>query len=252
MGDVGTMIFKAIKIFWGLLIFFTIWQGLIYVSEMPKFILPSPIDIAKALYVKKTYLLNDAKITGIEIILGMICGSVLGIINALLLQQFTTFRKIMKPIIVVSQTIPVYALAPILVLWLGYDLAPKIVMAVIIIFFPVTTTFYDGLMRTPQGYLDIAKTMGANNFAMLFKVRFKSALPELGSGLRVAAALAPIGAIVGEWVGASEGLGYRMIYSNAQLRTDEMFAALFILVIMALSLYYFVDYVIKIFVNWKE
>ena len=245
------MILKFVKIFWGLLIFVALWQGIVSIFVLPEFILPSPFAVAETLIAKKSTLLNDAKITGLEIILGMICGSLLGIVNALLLQKFIVFRKTMMPILVISQAIPVYAIAPILVIWLGYDLAPKIVMAVIIIFFPVTTTLYDGLRNTPSGYLDLASTMGATNSALLFKVRFKSALPALGSGLRVASALAPIGAIVGEWVGASNGLGYRMIYANAQLQTAEMFSALFVLVVMALCLYYFTDYMVK-FIHWKE
>ena len=158
----------------------------------------------------------------------------------------------MLPMLVVSQAIPVYAIAPILVLWLGFDLAPKVVMSTIIIFFPVTTAFYDGLRQTKKGYLDIAKTMGANNITTLFKVRCRSALPALGSGLRVAAAFAPISAIVGEWVGASAGLGYRMLYSNARMQTDDMFGALVVLVVMSLFLYYFVDWLVRKTIHWNN
>ena len=245
-------ILKSVKIFWGILIFLIFWQGLVMFFKIPEFLLPSPILVGDVLANKYPILFQDAKITGIEIILGMIFGSLLGIINSLLLQIFKSFRSVMLPMLVVSQAVPVYAIAPILVLWLGFDLAPKVVMSTIIIFFPVTTAFYDGLRQTKKGYLDIAKTMGANNITVLFKVRCRSALPALGSGLRVAAAFAPISAIVGEWVGASAGLGYRMLYSNARMQTDDMFGALVVLVVMSLSLYYFVDWLVRKTIHWDN
>ena len=243
---------KLVKIFWGILIFLIFWQGLFVFFKIPEFLLPSPILVGDVLVNKYSILFQDAKITGIEIILGMIFGSLLGIINGLLLQIFKSFRSVMLPMLVVSQAIPIYAIAPILVLWLGFDLAPKVVMSTIIIFFPVTTAFYDGLRQTKKGYLDIAKTMGANNITTLFKVRCRSALPALGSGLRVAAAFAPISAIVGEWVGASAGLGYRMLYSNARMQTDDMFGALVVLVVMSLFLYYFVDWLVRKTIHWDN
>ena len=194
----------------------------------------------------------DAKITGTEILLGFIVALILGMTNGFLLQISPLFRRVMRPVLVVSQSIPIYALAPVLVLWLGFDMAPKIAMAVIIIFFPITSAFYDGLRRTDSGLIDLAKTMGASDIKILFMVRFPSALPALGSGLRVGAAVAPIGAIVGEWVGASAGLGYRMVYANARMQTDEMFAALVVLVVMALILFYTVDIIVKKYIHWQH
>ena len=246
------MIKKIFSIIWGVFIFGLVWQLFVTIFEIEKFILPSPLLVIDSLYSKHTYIFNDAKITGLEIILGLIIGVSLGMINGLLLQMFKGFRRWMLPVLVVSQAIPLYAIAPMLVLWLGYDLAPKVAMAVIIIFFPVTTAFYDGLRSTDLGLIDLAKSMGASRASILFKVRVPYALPALGSGVRVAAAFAPIGAIVGEWVGASAGLGYRMVYSNARMQTADMFAALVVLVVMALILYYSTDWAIKKALPWHK
>jgi putative hydroxymethylpyrimidine transport system permease protein len=145
------------------------------------------------------------------------------------------------PVLVISQAIPVFALAPVLVLWLGYGMLSKVAMATLIIYFPVTAAFYDGLRRTEFGYLDLAKTMNGTRWTTLKYIRIPSALPALASGLRVATATAPIGAIVGEWVGSSEGLGFLMLHANGRMQIDVMFAALLVLAVIAVALYYSVN-----------
>jgi putative hydroxymethylpyrimidine transport system permease protein len=147
----------------------------------------------------------------------------------------------MRPILVFTQALPVFALAPILTLWLGFGMGSKIAMAVLIIYFPVTSAFFDGLMRTPAGFLDLARTMGAGKWATLWRIRVPAALPSLGSGLRLAAVYAPIGAVIGEWVGSSQGLGYLMLLANGRAKTDLMFAALFTLGLLSILLYLVVN-----------
>ena len=143
-----------------------------------------------------------------------------------------------------------FALAPILVLWLGYGMASKVAMAVLIIYFPVTATFYDGLRRTDPGWLDLAATMGASRRAALLRIQVPAALPAFASGLRVAAAAAPIGAVVGEWVGSSAGLGYLMLHANGRMQIDLMFAALLTLAVIALALYALVDRALRLLLPW--
>ena len=154
------------------------------------------------------------------------------------------------PLLIISQAVPVFAIAPLLVLWLGYGMASKIAMAVLIIYFPVTAACYDGLRNTPQSWLQLAQTLQISPQAMLFKVRLPAALPALASGLRIAVSIAPIGAVVGEWVGSSEGLGYLMLQANARMQIDLMFAALFLLLLIALCLYFFTDYWLRRSLPW--
>jgi putative hydroxymethylpyrimidine transport system permease protein len=130
-------------------------------------------------------------------------------------------------------------------------MASKVAMATLIIFFPVTSAFVDGLRRTEPGWLDLAHTMSAKPRRVLWHLRIPAALPAFASGLRVATAVAPIGAVVGEWVGASAGLGYLMLHANARVQVDLMFAALLVLAIFALALYYGVDMALRRAIRWQ-
>ena len=136
-------------------------------------------------------------------------------------------------------------------LWLGFGIASKVAMAMLIIYFPVTAAFFDGLRRTDPGWLDLARTMGGSRLAILRHIRVPGALPALGSGVRVAAAVAPIGAVVGEWVGAGAGLGYIMLHANARTQTALMFAALLTLAVIAVALYFAVDWAVRRAVRWQ-
>ncbi|MBO1074460.1 ABC transporter permease [Roseomonas marmotae] len=227
------------------------WEGFVRWTGVPPFLLPSPLRVWNALLGRWDILLGHAATTLTEILLGLFFGTVLGIATALLLTAWRSGRRWLLPLLIASQAIPVFAIAPLLTLWLGFGLASKVAMATIIIFFPVATAFYDGLRRTEPGWLDLASTMGASRAAMLWRVRVPAALPGLASGLRVAAAVAPIGAVVGEWVGASAGLGYVMLQANGRSQTDMMFAALAILAAMAMALWFMIDLLLRRMLPWQ-
>lgn len=228
-----------------------VWQLVVWLAATPPYILPAPGRVAAALVSRLDLLLANAWVTALEIVLGMVIGTVLGAASALLLASFAPLRRWLLPVLVVTQALPVFALAPLLVLWLGYGLASKVAMAVLIIFFPVTAAFLDGLGRTSPGWLELARTMNASRAAILWQIRVPAALPALASGIRVAAAVAPIGAVVGEWVGSSAGLGYLMLQANGRMQTDLMFAALLLLCAMALLLYFTLDHGLRRLTRWQ-
>ncbi len=230
------------------LLFF--WQSLIWITNPPAFMLPAPGAVVEALVKNGDRLAFHAGITLTEILLGLFIGCLMGLWAALFLAYFRTARTWLLPLLVMTQAIPVFALAPLLVLWLGYGMASKVAMASLIIFFPVTAAFLDGLRQTDPDWLDLSRSMNATSLRILWHVRMPAALPALGSGLRVAAAIAPIGAIVGEWVGSSAGLGYIMLHANGRMQTDLMFAALFILAGMALILYFSLDFLLRRSLPW--
>ncbi|MCZ4280565.1 ABC transporter permease [Kiloniella laminariae] len=221
------------------------WQLLVTVTDVPPYILPGPGVVAQTLLTRFPTLLPHATYTLSEILLGFGLGALLGMISALLLATVRPLQVWLSPILVMTQSLPVFALAPLLVLWLGYGLASKIAMAVLIIYFPVASAFYDGLQRTPKDWRDLGRIMKSNRMAFLWHVRIPFALPSLASGLRVAMVSAPIGVIVGEWVGSSRGLGYLMLHANGRMQIDLLFAALVILMIMALFLYQLTDQLLK-------
>ncbi|MEM1388847.1 MAG: ABC transporter permease subunit, partial [Pseudomonadota bacterium] len=147
--------------------------------------------------------------------------------------------------LVFAQAVPVFALAPVITLWLGYGAPSKIVMVMLVIYFPVTSTFFDGLMRLPQGHHDLAQAMGARPWRKLIYLQVPNALPSLGSGLRLAAVYAPFAVVIGEWVGSSKGLGYLMLLSNGRGQTDQMFAALIVLASLSVTLFFIIDSLAK-------
>ncbi len=242
---------KFLKPSFIILIILTLWQLLITLSNVPPYILPSPASVIQATISHANSIGGHAIITLIEMTSGLIIGTVLGSSSALLLSYYRPARQWLMPILVISQAIPVFAIAPILVLWLGYGMISKVAMAVLIIYFPVTAAFFDGLKNTNHGYLDLSHTMGASKSSTLIHIKIPAALPAFASGLRVATAMAPIGAIVGEWVGSSEGLGYLMLHANGRMQIDVMFAALLILGIMAIILFYTVDAGLRRLLFWS-
>ena len=217
---------------------------------VPSFMLPSPDAVGRALWNQRAVLMGSAWTTLVETLLGLALGSALGVAFALVLSLSSVLRRWLLPVLLLSQAVPVFALAPLLVLWLGFGLASKVAMAALVIFFPVMSAFHDGLGRVPQGWLDLAQTMGAPRWRLLLLIRVPAALPPLGTGLRMAAVWAPMGAVVGEWVGASSGLGYLMLNANARVRTDVMFAALVVLSIMTVALWWAMDRAVRRWLFW--
>jgi putative hydroxymethylpyrimidine transport system permease protein len=197
-------------------------------------------------------LFEHAMITLFEIIVGLLLGTLLGALSALSMIASFSLKRWLLPVLVISQAIPVFAFAPLLVLWFGYGMSSKIAMAVLIIFFPVTAAFYDGLRSTEPEWLELAQVMNAKPLSVIRHIRIPSALPAFASGLRVATAVAPIGAVVGEWVGSSKGLGFYMLHANARMQIDTMFAALVVLGVLALAIYFSVDRIMIKIVYWQK
>ena len=229
----------------------TLWQLVVLGTGVPPYILPGPLPVARALVAHLPMLAPHLATTVIEILLGLVLGTLLGSAAALTMILSPLLKRWLLPVLVISQAIPVFALAPILVLWLGYGMASKVAMAVLIIFFPVTASLYDGMRRTDHDLLDLARIMGASPAGVLRHIVLPSALPAFAAGLRVAAAVAPIGAVIGEWVGSSEGLGFYMLHANARMQVDLMFAALTLLAAASLTLYFCIDRLLDRLVFWQ-
>jgi len=228
-----------------------LWQLLVIFTGAPPYILPGPLPVAKALVTHLAVLGPHLATTLTEIVLGLLIGTLLGSSTALAMIVSPLLKRWMLPILVISQAIPVFALAPVLVLWFGYGMASKIAMAVLIIFFPVTASFYAGMQRTDPNLLELARIMGARPLAVLRAIVIPQALPTFAAGVRVATAVAPIGAVVGEWVGSSAGLGFYMLHTNARMQIDLMFAALTLLAGVSLLLYFLIDRLLDRLIFWQ-
>jgi len=228
-----------------------LWQLLVTLTGVPPYILPGPMPVARAMAAHLPALAGHLGATLTEILLGLTLGTLLGSSAALAMILSPLLKRWMLPVLVASQAVPVFAMAPILILWLGYGMASKVAMAVLIIFFPVASSFYSGMRRTDADLLELARIMDARPLKVLTSIIVPSALPSFAAGLRVATAVAPIGAVVGEWVGSSRGLGYFMLHANARMQIDLMFAALAVLAAASLSLYFLVDRLLDRLVFWQ-
>lgn len=226
------------------------WEIGVRLFAVPAFLLPAPSRVALTLAQRWPVILPDALVTFGEMIGGLGIGSLAGVLAALLMAGSKVTERAVGPLLVVAQALPVFAIAPLLVVWLGFGLSSKLAMAALIIFFPVTTTFFEGLRRTDEGLVDLARLNRASRWQTLLLIRVPDALPALGAGLRVAAASAPIGAIVGEWVGSSSGLGLLMLHANARMQTDMVFAGLTVLVVFSVALWAVVGALTRRLVFW--
>jgi len=233
-----------------LAVFVFLWWAITQFTAVPLYMLPTPQSVAAALWNQRGYLFDNLLVTLAEILLGLFFGTLFGVAAALAMAAWQPVQRWVMPILVISQAVPFFALAPLLVLWFGFGMASKIVMTILVIFFPITAGLADGLRQTESGWLDLAATMNASPARVLWQLRLPAALPAFASGLRVATALAPIGAVIGEWVGASSGLGYVMINANARIETDVMFAALFLLCAVAVLLFTGVDRALRRLLYW--
>lgn len=242
------LLLRGLIVFIGILF---LWQMTVVIFQLPPYILPTPWQVLQTWYANANLIGSETLITAYETILGYLLGVILGCLAALIMAFFRPFSLWMLPVLIISQAVPTFAIAPLLVMWFGYGVTAKIITTNIMIFFPITSAFYDGLRRTEPGWIDLAKTFNSKKWRFFWLIRIPAALPSLASGLRIAAVAAPIGAIVGEWVGASRGLGFLMLNANARMQIDLMFAGLFTLVIFSLLLYFSVHVLLQKLIHWQ-
>ncbi len=213
------------------------WWLVVWAFELPHFILPGPDRVLITLIERHAQLLFHGSVTAAEILAGLGLGGALGFLTACALATSEPLKRATLPFLVMSQALPVFALAPLLMLWFGYGFASKLAMTTLIVYFPVTAATLSGFRAMPDGWHDTFISLHAKQWSLFWRVRLPLALPHAFSGLRIAASVAPIGAVVGEWVGSSSGLGYLMLHANGRGQTDLMFAALVVLCIEAVVIW---------------
>jgi len=228
------------------------WEGAVRIWTIPVFILPPPSRILETALAQAPQILPHAAVTAAEIVLGIGLALITAVPLAIAMFAKPVLEKTLAPFLVASQAIPVFALAPLLVIWLGYGVASKVFMAWIIIFFPITVSLLQGLKSCDPEYRILFTLMGASFFKTLTLLYWPWALPQFFAGLRVGVSVATIGAVIGEWVGAQQGLGFLMIQSNARLQTPLVFAAILWLAAMGLLLWALVGFVEKKTIPWKS
>ena len=227
-----------------------LWELLITVFAVPQYLVPSPLTVFWTSVDQWQLLLNHMLVTLVEVAAGFLSAAVLGIAAAVLLSYSEWLRRLLMPVLVLSQTIPKIAIAPLLLIWFGYGMAPKIIITFLICFFPVVISALTGFVSLEKEVQILARSMGASPSHMFAKFRFPSALPFIFSGLKVSITLAVVGAIVGEFVGSDRGLGYLLLVANSNLDTPLLFSSLIVLTIIGMLLFYFVETIERWSIPW--
>ncbi len=217
--------------------FLLLWQLAAMAFAVPTWLLPTPADIAGALISSSDLLARHGWVTLQEVLIGFAFAFVVGVALAIAIAYSRTIEKAVYPFVVASQTVPVIAIAPILLIWFGYGLLPKVIVVGLICFFPIVVNMVDGLRSVDPDLVNLMRSMGASRWQIFGKAQLPSSLPFLFSGTKVAIAVSVIGAVMGEWVGSSAGLGYFMVRSASQFQTARVFAAVVVLSVMGIALF---------------
>jgi NitT/TauT family transport system permease protein len=213
------------------------WQLIVTTTGINDFILPAPLEILKVTIRFFPQLLRHTWTTTVEILLGFAIGNAIAVAMAVAIVNSRIVERALYPLIIASQTIPKVAVAPLFLIWFGSGLTPKVVITAIVCFFPTVVNTVQGFRATDERAIDLLRLVAASRRQVFVKLQFPSALPYFFAGLKISIALAVIGAIIGEWVGANSGLGYLIMYSTQTVRTDLMFAALLVVSVLGMVLY---------------
>ncbi len=229
-----------------------VWQLVAYFGSIPEWKLPSPWQVLQTLGSDAGLIARHARVTAYEAVLGFAIAVIVGLVLAVAIHQSRIVERALFPYVIASQAIPIIAIAPILIIWLGFGILPKVIVIVLITFFPITVNTVDGLRKADPDMLTLMRTMGASRWQIFKMVEVPSALPLFFSGAKIAAAVSVIGAFIGEYVGASEGLSWLIRRSSAQFLTARVYASVFALSVMGIALFYAVSYIERLATPWAR
>lgn len=227
-----------------------LWQLVCCAGLIPAYMLPSPADVLHALWSERMILLENAQTTLLEAFWGLSLGVLLGFVSAAVMDAVPVLRRSVYPILVFTQTVPTVAIAPLLVLWFGYGLLPKVILIVITTYFPVAVGLLDGFGCADPDAVGLLRSMGAGKWQIFRYLKFPGALPQLFSGLRIAAAYCVVGAVISEWLGGFAGLGVYMTRVKKAFAFDKMFAVIFLISAVSLALMALADLLGRLCMPW--
>ena len=229
----------------GALWWFVTWQEMV-----APYLIPPPMDVVRLIIDEFAFLMGHTWVTTYETVIGFVLAVAIGLVSAVAIVYSRTVEKSLYPILLFAQVVPKIAVAPLFVVWLGFGPEPKILVAILIAFFPVVISGVAGFRSVDPELLELSATMGASSLKTFRKIRFPAALPHIFSGLKVAATLAVVGAVVGEFVGANEGLGFILLYANGNLNGPLLFAGLIIMTLIGIVLFLIIEITEKLVLPW--
>ena len=233
------------------ILFLAVWQIAVPLFHIEKWILPSPADITKEAIAQAASLTEHTWATVQLTLLGFFIGTGVGLLTAMLLHLVPFLKSALYPLLILSQNIPTIALAPLLMIWFGFGLLPKIIVITLVCFFPVAVSTMDGLTQTDRGMMNYMRMAGASKAQIFRKLEVPHALPSVFSGVKIAATYSVMGAVIAEWIGTDRGIGYYMMLQKSAYRTDRVFVAMAIIVLLSLVLFALIALLEKILVRWR-
>lgn len=242
-------IFLPILFFLGILL---IWETFVFVFYIPAYLLPRPTEVLSEIIINFNSLLKHTGITMLEASIGFLLGNILGFVVAVIFSHSKTAEKALYPYTIALKTTPILAMAPLLVLWFGTGITSKIVASAVVCFFPILVNTIKGLKSVDNDYLNLLKSFSAKKYQIFIKLRLPNSLPYIFSALKISTGMAVVGAIVGEFVGAKEGIGFIILTSTYHLETAEMFAAIIMSALGGVLFFYLISLIEKHIVFWQR
>ncbi|MBP1760869.1 MAG: transporter permease [Firmicutes bacterium] len=229
-----------------------LWETLVRVEHIPQYILPGPVQILGTLAASCEILMMHTLITLEEALLGFVLAIVIAFITAFMLNNIHWLNRAFYPVLILSQTIPIITLAPLFLIWFGWGLLPKIIVVILVCFFPAAISLINGLNSIDPDLINLFRSMGANRIAIFNMVKLPAAMPAFFSGLKISASYSIMAAVIGEWLGAQHGLGYYMTLSQKSFRVDQVLAAVVIISVLSLLIVKVIDFIEYLLTPWNH
>jgi len=229
-----------------------VWQLVCSLGDVPKYMLPSPADVIEAYRKDWQLMLSHSRVTLTETFIGLFGGIAVGFIMAVIMDRFTLVRKTVYPLVVISQTIPTIAIAPLLVLWLGYQMLPKIILIILVVFFPITISLLEGFSSVDNDTVRLMRSMGARPRQIFRFVKLPASLGQFFASLKISVSYAVVSAVVSEWIGGTEGLGCYMTRVRKSYSSDKMFAVIILISIISLLLIWLTTILQRVCMPWEK
>ncbi len=227
-----------------------LWEWVVAANDIPHWKLPSPHSIAEELWTSRSLLLRHTWVTLKEVLIGFSIALASGVLLAGLIHRSRTLERVIYPSVIASQTIPIIVIAPLLLIWLGYGMQHKVIVVALISFFPIVVNSVDGLKSADPDMIRLLRTLGASRWQVFTKVQVPNSLPFMFSGIKIGITVSVIGAVIGEWVGSSEGLGYLAIRSKSQFLSERVYATVVLLSLMGIALFLIAGVLERVFLPW--
>ena len=248
---IAPQLLRVLKVGITLIVLVVIWEIACRAFQVPSYLVPAPSAIAEKLYEKRDLYLGHTWVTLYETLAGFALAVMIGVVAAALIVVIPPVRDVIMPLLLIAQIVPKVAIAPILLIWFGYGLLPKVIIAFLVAFFPIVVNVASGLAAVERELLDLGHSLEATRWQIFCKFRMPTALPELFSGMKIAITLAVIGAVIGEFVGGNRGLGYLILVANQDLDTPLAFAALLVLSVAGILLYGMIELAERLLIPWS-